>query len=191
VARSSTHSIRRSNNGLADQVRSRLPPGTVSSRVANRVDPPPDAFDAPLPPRHLAFEESEVFAHTPKLDSSTPHFIQSRTLERGLGTTAHFARAAPSTIAAPIAMSRIPLPTIIRCRVVIGHARARASRAFEHLLILSLRQGGKGGRRLIRKIGDFRGVALSQYWNKLGCRGRHVRGKPKIWVNSRLGETEE
>jgi hypothetical protein len=86
-------------------------------------------------------------------------------LERGLGTTAHFARIAPSTIAAPIAKSRIPLLTIIRCPVVIfmdGPAGAPGGRALEHLLILSLRQSGKGGRRLIRKIGKLRGVALSQ-----------------------------
>src|SRR3979411_1613492 len=45
-----------------------------------RVEPPPEAFDARLPPRYLAFEGMKVFVRVQKLDSSTPHFAQSRTL---------------------------------------------------------------------------------------------------------------
>jgi hypothetical protein len=67
----------------------RLPPGTspykaftVSFSVANGAEASPEAFDAPLPPRYLVFGERKVWCHIPKLDSSAPHFIQSRTLAR-------------------------------------------------------------------------------------------------------------
>jgi len=116
-----------------------------------------------------------------------------RPLER-LGTAAHLARATQRTIAAPVAMSGIPLLSVIRSRVVglmDGHTGALAGRSLGHLIRLRLRESGKGRRRLIWKIAELRSVALSRERNKSGSRRRHVRGKPGIWVGRGLGEIKQ
>jgi hypothetical protein len=111
-------------------------------------------------------------------------------LERGLGTTGHPAGAAP------IAMFGIPLLTVIRCSLTIvmdGNARPLAGRGLRHLPlpILSLRQSGDGGRRLIREIDELWCVAPSRQWKQSGSRRRHVGGEPWIWVSSRPGDIKE
>src|ERR1700730_18123386 len=51
-----------------------------SSSVANGAEASPEAFDSRLPPRDVASEDGMFCPHIPKLDSSAPCFIQSRTL---------------------------------------------------------------------------------------------------------------
>src|SRR3984893_3421327 len=56
-----------------------------SSSVANGAEASPEAFDSILPPRDVASEDGMFCPHIPKLDSSAPCFIQSRTLVYCLG----------------------------------------------------------------------------------------------------------
>src|SRR5712692_5517504 len=109
AARSSTHSKRRSNNGLACQVvlgslRGHRPSrhSPSDSSVANGAEASPEVFDSSLPPRCVASEDRMFCVHIPKLDSSAPCFIQSRTLAPEVPPCGMFlfrrtARLAPGT----------------------------------------------------------------------------------------------
>src|ERR1700730_5722703 len=80
-----------------------------SSSVANGAEASPEAFDSRLPPRDVASEDGMFCPHIPKLDSSAPCFIQSRTLvQHANGFTSRLAmksRCPISTLAVGIASS--------------------------------------------------------------------------------------
>src|ERR1700676_3071645 len=92
---SSTHSKRRSNNGLAGQVvlgslRGHRPTRHSPSHPASQGShAQPEAFDALLPPRYLALGDEKVYGHVPKLDSSATCFVQSRTLDGRFHESCH------------------------------------------------------------------------------------------------------
>src|SRR5882762_1920767 len=89
LARSSTHSKRRSNDSLVRQIVSRLPHGTspykahtVSPSVATRVTSCPKRLMHHCLHDYVVFEKGVVCTRVTKLDSSASCFTRSRTLAR-------------------------------------------------------------------------------------------------------------